>query len=96
MPLPTGCRYWVEGQTMWIAAFNNAQLGKENLYVQMPINRTSDLNLSMTLPDDILESVFNDCVMQLTKRLSMPRDVVNDNLPAGVTNVNRQGNVRPE
>jgi hypothetical protein len=87
MPMPTGARYWVEGLVMWVAAYDNSQLAKENLYVQMPINRTSDINLPMGISDDIIEAVFVDVTGQLTKRYQMPRDIVRDDLPAGNNNI---------
>jgi hypothetical protein len=94
LPMPTGVRYWVEGLTMWLAAYNNAQLGKESLYVQMPINRTSDTSLPMNLPDDIIENLFVDVTGRLAKRNQMPRDIVKDDLPAGNNNIKSGGEQR--
>lgn len=83
MPLPTGIRYWVENNTIWLAASNNMPLSNQTLYVQMPTARTDDLNAQMNMPDDILEAVFNDVTMQLTKRYQEPKDIINDGVPAG-------------
>ena len=86
--MPTGTRYWVEGNIMWLAASNNQSLLNEQLYVQMPSARTSDVTAPMNVPDDALESIFNDVVTQLTKRYQEPKDIINDDIGAGVNNVN--------
>lgn len=83
MPVPTGIRYWIENNTIWLAASNNYPLLNLNLYVQMPTARTTDLNAQMNLPDDILENIFNDVVIQLTKRYQEPKDIIDDGVPAG-------------
>src|ERR1700760_125682 len=83
MPLPTGTRYWVEGETMWLAASNNQPLLNQNLYVKMAKTRTQDIDESLLLPDDAIEQIFNNVVMKCKDRLGIPQDVVEDNLPAG-------------
>lgn len=83
MPMPTGTRYWVEGETMWLAASNNQPLFGQNLYVKMAKTRTVDLDESLLLPDDAIELIFNNVVMKCKDRLGIPQDVVQDDLPAG-------------
>jgi len=87
MPLPTGIRYWVENNIIWLASSNNLPLLNQNMYVQMPTARTDNLNAQMNMPDDVLEAVFNDVTMQLTKRYQEPKDIVHDDLPAGNNNL---------
>lgn len=86
MPMPGGIRAWVDYGTNTIircrASDNQPLLGKP-VYVQMPVTRTSDITLPMNLPDDAIEGIFNSVVAQLTKRYQEPKDVVNDDLPAG-------------
>lgn len=83
LPMPTGTRYWVENSTMWVAASNNQPLLNRVLYVQMPTARVTDLNAPMNMPDDIIEVVFNDVIVQLARRNQEPRDILADGLPAG-------------
>jgi hypothetical protein len=86
MPMPGGIRAWVDYTNATIlrcrASDNQPLLGKP-VYVQMPITRTTDITLPMNLPDDAIEGIFNSVVMQLTKRYQEPKDVINDDLPAG-------------
>jgi hypothetical protein len=87
MPLPTGARYWIEGNIIWLAASNGQPLANQNLYVQMPSARTSDITLPMNLPDDVIEAIFMDVTTLLTNRYKEPKDIVRDDLPAGNTNL---------
>lgn len=87
MPKPTGCFYWVENNTLWLAANNGQPLSQQTLYVQMPVSRTEDMNDNMAIPDDIIQPVFDTVVKELTNRYMMPKDVVNDDLPAGSNNL---------
>jgi len=88
LPMPPGGRYWVENNTLWLAANNNAYLGNVGFYVQMPTSRTSDITQNMNLPDDVIQILFDSVTAELTKRFQNPKDVIKDNLPAGSTNVN--------
>lgn len=83
MPMPGGIRAWIEASTLWCAASDNQPLLGIPVFVQMPTNRTSDITLPMNLPDDAIDGIFNSVVMQLTKRYQEPKDVINDDLPAG-------------
>ena len=90
MPKPTGVNYWVEGSTLWLQSYNNAPLNGITVFVQMPATRQTDLTQNMNIPDDVVENIFNDVVIQLIKRYQMPKDVINDDLPSGNTNLNSQ------
>lgn len=83
MPTPTGVSARIENNTIRLRASNNQPLINQNLYVQMPISRTSDVNAPMNMPDDAIENIFNDAVMQLTKRYAEPKDIIRDELPSG-------------
>lgn len=86
MPMPGGVRGWVDYTNSTIlrlrASDNQPLLGK-TFYVQMPTTRTSDITLPMNIPDDAIDGIFNSVVTQLTKRYQEPKDVINDDLPAG-------------
>lgn len=86
MPMPGGIRGWVDYTNNTIlrlrASDNQPLLGKV-FFVQMPTTRTADITLPMNLPDDAIEAIFNSVVAQLTKRYQEPKDVINDDLPAG-------------
>lgn len=83
MPMPTGVRYWVEGQTICLKASNGSSLQGQNLYVRMPKTRTLNINEALLIPDDAIQPIFDTVVKELAQRLQMPQDVVIDNLPAG-------------
>lgn len=86
MPMPDGIRVWVDYTDATILrcrASDNQPLLGVPVYVQMPITRTSDITLPMNLPDDAIEGIFDSVVTQLTKRYQEPKDVINDDLPAG-------------
>ncbi len=83
MPLPTGARYWIENNLIWLAASNGQPLVNQTLYIQMPSVRTSDITLPMNLPDDAAEAIFMDVTNLLTARYKQPKDIVRDELPAG-------------
>lgn len=83
MPMPFGVRYWVEGSKIWLAASNGQSLLGENVYVQMPATRTTDVNAAMSMPDDAIELVFKNVVDKLIQRMQLPKDIIQDDLPAG-------------
>lgn len=86
MPMPGGIRAWVDytnNTVLRLRASDNQPLLGKVFFVQMPTTRTSDITLPMNLPDDAIEGIFNSVVMQLTKRYQEPKDVINDDLPAG-------------
>jgi hypothetical protein len=83
MPKPQGVLYQVENGTLILQATNNFPLSEQTCFVQMPINRATDLSAPMNLPDDVINNVFNDVVMQLTKRYAEPKDIIKDDIGAG-------------
>lgn len=83
MPKPQGVLYQIENGTLILQATNNFPLSEQTCFVQMPINRGTDLDAPMNISDDIIEAVFNDVVMQLTKRYAEPKDIIKDNIGAG-------------
>jgi len=83
MPRPTGTSYRVENSRIWVMASNGQPLSGASLYVQMPVNRTSDITEPMNLPDDIIMSVFDTVVKELQQRYQVPKDIIKDELPAG-------------
>ncbi len=83
MAMPTGTRYWVQEDKMWLQASNNQPLLNQNLYVEMIKTRTTDPLEVMNLPDDAIEGIFNNVVIKLKDRMGIPQDTIQDNLPAG-------------
>jgi len=83
MPKPTGCFYWVENNTLWLASTVGAPLLNQNVFVQMPVSRTENMNEEMAIADDIIQPVFDTVVKEMTNRYMQPKDIVNDDLPAG-------------
>lgn len=91
LPFPPGGRYWVEGQTIWLTSNNNSSLLAIPFYVQLPVTRTTDITQPMNLPDDAIQTIFDTVVAELTRRYQNPKDIINDDLPAGRNNVNTPG-----
>jgi hypothetical protein len=83
MPRPSGAEYWVENSLLWVTANDGSPLFGLNLYVNMAKTRSDDINEVMALPDDAIEGIFNKVIVKMTSRLQVPKDIVNDNLPAG-------------
>lgn len=83
MPIPFGVRYWVEGSKIWLAASNGQSLLNQNVYVQMPATRTTDINAPMNMLDDAIELIFKNVTDKLIQRMQIPKDIIQDNLPAG-------------
>lgn len=90
MPMPGGIRCWVDYNNKSIlrceASDNQSLLGIP-VFVQMPITRTTDITLPMNLPDDAIDSIFTQVTGWLTKRYQEPKDIINDDLPAGNNNL---------
>lgn len=83
MPIPTGTSYRIENVRIWVKASNGGTLSGQSLYVQMPVNRGTDLTAPMNLPDDVIMSVFDNVIKELTQRYQLPKDIIKDDLPAG-------------
>jgi len=83
MPLSPGVRVWVKGKQIRCVAADNMPLLGIPVFVDMPTNRTADITQDMNLPDDAIETVFDNVVQKLTQRYQQPKDIIRDNLPAG-------------
>lgn len=83
MPKPNGVFARVETNKIYLQSYNGASLNQQQLYVQMPISRTADVNDVMSLPDDAIEPIFQKVVATILQRYQIPQDIVSDNLPAG-------------
>lgn len=83
MPMQPGVRYWIENNTLWLAAHDNTSLYGMNWYINMPSARTSDMDAVMNMPEDDISFVFSETVKVLMQRFGIPQDIVLDGLPAG-------------
>lgn len=83
MPFPDGARYWVTGSKIWMAMNDGSSLGSYTVYVEMAKTRTEDVNETMNLPDDAIELIFQNVVAKLKDRMSLPKDIVLDDVSAG-------------
>lgn len=83
LPTPTAIFGRIEGETIYVKATNGIPIYNNNLFVQMPISRTLDINEVMNIPDDSIELIFKNVVAQLMQRYGEPQDIIKDNLPAG-------------
>ncbi len=86
MPSPDCVQGWIDYTNKTIlrlrATDNQPLLGVPFL-IQMPITRVTDVTLPMNLPEDAIEQIFTNVVTKLTQRYQEPKDIVNDDLPAG-------------
>lgn len=83
MPIPTGTSYRTENSIIWVKGSQGQPLSGGSLYVQMPVNRGTDLTAPMNMPDDVIMSVFDSVVKELAQRYQLPKDIIKDSLPAG-------------
>lgn len=83
MPKPTGVSYRVEGYNLYLQSNEGQSLLNLDLFVQMPISRTSDINAPMAIPDDAIQPLFEKTVQSILQRYGVPQDIVQDGLPAG-------------
>lgn len=90
MPMQFGVRGWVEGSTIFLMASNNTSLMGINFYVTMAKYRTESLSEVLNMPDDAIEAVFNNVVGKLLQRMQVPKDVIQDDLPVGATNISNK------
>jgi hypothetical protein len=91
LPVPPGGHYKVENGTVYLKSNDNSPLLGIPFYVVMPTSRTSDITQNMNLPDDIIITIWDSVIAQLTNRLGTPIDIVTDYLPAGSTDINTPG-----
>ena len=83
MPKPFGVSAWVEGNIINVQANDGTSLLNQPLYVRMASTRTADVDDIMTLPDDIIESIFTNVVTKLKDRMQLPKDIIKDDISAG-------------
>ncbi len=83
MPKPQGFSFRLEGVTMFLKMSDGSSLYGYDLFVQMPISRTDDINAPMYLPDGAIEPIFQKVWQTIMQRYQTPQDTVLDNLPAG-------------
>lgn len=83
MPVPFGVRFWVEGSKIIFQASDGSSLLSQNCYARMATTRTSSLSDTMNLPDDAIEVIFNNVVAKLKDRMQIPKDIIEDDIPAG-------------
>ncbi len=73
----------INGQDIFLQSYNGMPLLNQDLYVEMPISRTSDLDAPMVMPDDAINPLFDYVLAKVKDRYMTPIDTVADNLPAG-------------
>jgi hypothetical protein len=83
MAMPTGTRYWVEGNKIVLKASNGASLFGQDLYVRMPKTRTDNISENLNFPEDTIWNVFDAVTKKMSERFAIPQDVINDGLPSG-------------
>jgi len=83
LPKPSGLFARVEYNKIFLQSSNGMSLNGQDLYVQMPISRTTSLTEPMNLPDDAITYLFDYAVGKIKERFLIPKDIVQDNLPAG-------------
>lgn len=83
MPKPTGFSFRLEGSTMFLKMNDGGSLLNYDLFVQMPISRTSDVNAPMNIPDGAIEPLFTKVIATIMQRYQIPQDTVLDNLAPG-------------
>lgn len=87
MPKQFGVNGWIEGSTVFLEASNGASLRGNNFYATILKTRTEDINETLNLPDDAIEAIFQNVVAKLKDRLQLPKDVIQDDVPVGASNV---------
>jgi hypothetical protein len=74
---------WVEGSKIIFQHPDGSSLLNEPVYARMASTRTSSVTDVMALPDDTIELIFNNVVAKLKDRMGIPKDIIQDDLPAG-------------
>jgi hypothetical protein len=83
MPMQFGVRGWVTGSKIWLAASNGTSLLNQNVYIEMPSTRATNLDSPMNLPDDATKLLMDMVMIRMKERLGLPMDTVQNDLPAG-------------
>lgn len=89
MPKPSGGHYKITGSKIFLEASDGSSLGGYTFYVEMAKSRTESLAETLNMPDDAIEQIFNNVVGKVLQRMGIPKDVILDDLPSGVTNISK-------
>lgn len=89
MPQQFGVKARVEGSTIYLEASGGTSLLNQNFYVTMAKSRTDDINETLNMPDDAIESIFQNVIAKLKDRLQLPKDIIQDDISAGASNVSK-------
>lgn len=90
MPKQFGVNGWVEGTTLFLEASNNTSLFGINFYITMAKSRTDSITETLNMPDDAIEAVFQSVVSKLLQRLGIPKDIVQDDISVGASNISNK------
>lgn len=83
LPAPNGVLARFQGNLIYMKGNSGQSLAGLNLFVQMPISRTSDTADVMSIPDDAIEPLFKNVVGNILQRYGIPYDQLKDDLPSG-------------
>lgn len=89
LPRQFGVDGWVEGSKFILEASDGGSLLNQNLYVRMAKSRTDALTEVLAMPDDAVEAVFNNVVAKLIQRMQLPKDLIQDDISVGASNVSK-------
>jgi len=73
----------IENNKAYFYAYNGASLLNQTLNIQMPISRFTDVTEVLRIPDDTIQGMFEYAVKSILQRYSIPKDIIEDSLPAG-------------
>lgn len=83
MPKPSGVQGWIEGGKLILEGSEGQPLIGIPVYATMLSSRTTDVNDTMNVADDVLERIFTAVTARIKDRMGIPMDIIKDNLPAG-------------
>lgn len=87
MPRQFGVYGRVEGSILFLEASDGGSLLGNTFYVTMAKSRTDSISETLNMPDDAIEAVFQNVVAKLIQRMQLPKDIIQDDLPVGATNI---------
>jgi len=87
MPQQFGIHAWIQGSDIYFAPSNNIPLLNIPFYITMAKTRTESLTETLNLPDDAIEMIFNNVKQKLISRMNMPKDIIQDDISQGATNI---------
>jgi len=89
MPKPNVVSGRVVKDVFYLKAKDNSPLLNLPVYVDMVTTRTTDVNETIAMPDDILDVVFQKVVTMCKDRMNMPKDLIKDDVGQGSSNVSK-------